>query len=199
MKEYNQQTLKDAINRLPGYHPPFEIWDGIANDLNQEDLIAESIERLPTYAPPAKVWDSIEQIIQPKPMAIRRSLRRWSVAASFLLVLTSASIYFYLRTNRVTPLYEFEMETVSAFPMLADWDEDDAAFEEAISFVSAHSIITDTKEFQDLKTELEELNEAKLEIKEIMADYGVDPSSVQKMKQLELERNEVVKAIAALY
>jgi hypothetical protein len=62
--EKNRNSLTQALQQLPAYTPPADVWDNIASKLYapaqaDETPLAEAVRQLPTYVPPADVWGNI--------------------------------------------------------------------------------------------------------------------------------------------
>ena len=62
--EKNRNSLTQALQQLPAYTPPADMWDKIAGKLDapaqaDETPLAEAVRQLPAYLPPAGMWDNI--------------------------------------------------------------------------------------------------------------------------------------------
>ncbi|MEM7370659.1 MAG: hypothetical protein AAF587_18750 [Bacteroidota bacterium] len=97
MKEKNQDTLKDALKRLPNYQPEDKLWKALEQDLHAEeedDLHKEefvaAVHRLPRYRAPHDIWTKIEEKLSRKPVFLQR---KWTIAAAIvgLLILGVSS------------------------------------------------------------------------------------------------------------
>ena len=201
MRELNKQILEKAIKELPQYSPPSEIWDRVEADLlvaEQEDNIAQVAGSLPEYAPPASVWDQIEGQLptsRPKARIIPIGLRRViSVAAAAVGVIITVVI---LNINRSDTRISYSEEVIEEAVFASDWNTDEEGFEVVLAELEGSEYYGQISEVQELKYELEELNEAKAEIESMMEQYGTDESFVENMKEIEMERTELIKKLAA--
>ena len=75
--------------------------------------------------------------------------------------------------------------------MVADWDEDEG------SFTRARREVTERNEprLNNLGHELDELTEAREEVKAMLTAYGDDPEMVRQLAEIERERDDVYRRI----
>lgn len=203
MRELNKNILDQAVRELPQYAPPPEIWGRVEADLlalDQDDTIAETVGELPQYTPPAFVWDQIEGQLEsgeasPKgrivPMGMRRLIAVAAAAAGVVLTVV------FLNNNRSDTRITYSEEVIKEAIFVNDWDSDEEEFEVVLAELDGSDYIAQIPEVQNLKYELEELNEAKAEIELMMEQYGSDDDFIENMKEIELERTEVIKKLAA--
>jgi hypothetical protein len=202
MKEFNKKVLHMAIGELPQYAPPPEIWGRVEGELasvEQEEAIAEMTERLPAYTPPAFIWDGIEAQLsaQEKPAKVRAipiGVRRMIAvaAAATGIVLTVV----FSRTFHTETQLTYSEEVIEEAVFTSDWNSDEEDFEIVLAELEGSNYLGQIPEIQDLKYELDELNEAKAEIEAMMDQYGTDVEFVENIKEIEMERTEVIKKLA---
>jgi len=156
--DLNKNSLKKAITRLPTYEPSKAIWMAIDSELN----LTEGIEALPQYTPTDELWKNINPQLSTKKTKLF-SLKRWAIAATILLCL-GVSFWLYQQAN-VAPL-SYAVETVDEQLFEADWDEDENLFEEINAICQTKIYSCTVPEFQILEKELQELNEAKSDLKQ---------------------------------
>jgi hypothetical protein len=86
--------------------------------------------------------------------------------------------------------YAYHQEAQPTAPV-ADWDDDEESFRRARRQVSER----DEPQLNHLGYELDELTDAREEIKEILVAYGQDPAVVRQLAEIERERDEVYRRI----
>ena len=205
MKEINKKTLIEALSTLPEYEPPKAVWQEVEmkiDDYDAADIPSELLEKLPTHQPPASVWNGIEKGLDETPvrrLVPVRTRRAMAVAAS--LVLLAAT--FWLMQSPSTIEGEvgelaYSTEELDDKLLAADWDEDEDAFSEFLALCKGKEVICEHPEFQQLKSELEELTEAKEDIKSAMGSFGATADFVTQIKEIELERTDLLKKMMVM-
>jgi hypothetical protein len=197
MKEKNHDKLREALNRLPQYDAPGSAWDAI-----NAGLTPTLADQLPTYQPAAGVWNAIsremevaEEIAQ-QAGAKQRSLlplRKFAgIAAAIVLLLTAGiGLNSIDRPQKVTVAYHQEAAPAMTIP---DWEEDEASFTNALAEIEARN----EPKLNALGQELEELTEAKEEIKAILVAYGEDASVIRQLAEIERDRSDIYRRIIEL-
>lgn len=103
MEEKNQETLRDALNRLSSYQPKDNLWESLKNNLSEEELVEVPVEdnreelqaalgRLARYRAPKKIWNRIEQ-------RLHRPKISWipmSIAAGLVALILTGGLAWYL-------------------------------------------------------------------------------------------------------
>ena len=200
MEEHNKKTLIEALSSLPSYEPKAELWGRIEQAAEDELLFPkDAIKALPEHEPPAHIWLQIAKTLDQKgrvvPLGWRRAL---AVAASLAFVVFS----ILMLNNQPTGVEEFSISysTEMPDPLLTnqDWDEDEDAFLQFLEICEAKKYICEQPAFRQLQTELEELTEAKLALKEAVGDYGADAELVTQIKEIELERTDLLKKMMVM-
>ena len=197
-RELNRNTLERAISELPGYAPEQELWTAIEAQLElemQDKQLRIATHQLPLYAPPPLVWENISSELEQKPK-LRKLWARplLAVAATIFGVILSvgAWLYFSEETGAQMVLHTTEMLDVTGFE--GDWDEDEQDIAMVVSMVEK---IPHNENLSALKTELEELNEAKAMLTHTMSQYGKDAELIRRLSKIERERSKIVKQMAA--
>ncbi len=187
--ELNKNILKQAITRLPEYQPPNEIWAAIDTNLD----FKEKLDALPEYTPAVEVWEKINhQLLTKKTTAF--SLKKWAIAATVLLCL-SITFWWYIRPT-TAPL-QYAIENIDQQLFEVDWDEDESLFEEISAICQTKNYSCTIPEFQLLEKELQELNEAKSDLKQAINSFGKDIELISQLSEIELERTAVLKKMIA--
>ena len=93
----NKKSLDDAIQNLPEYKAPSNLWASIEEgmDTNGDEFVLQSaIAELPTYSPPDSVWDGIAKALPTKQTTIVRRLNWLQVAAACLVGVIATSLLY---------------------------------------------------------------------------------------------------------
>ncbi|MBK8563805.1 MAG: hypothetical protein IPN76_10810 [Saprospiraceae bacterium] len=206
MEEQNKKTLIEALSSLPEHEPKEMLWEQIAEQMESglESIMPQQLLlSLPQYEPPTNAWDGIaKQLDAQKPQAkiVKLGWRRGLAVAASLVFLLVAYWYFnggnQLETNVVA--VNFSEETVDPLLLQHDWDADEDAFGEFLSLCEAKKIVCEQPEFKLLQGELEELTAAKEELKVAIGEFSTDADLVIQIKEIELERNGVLKKMMAM-
>ncbi|MBC6993642.1 hypothetical protein QWY85_08680 [Neolewinella lacunae] len=193
MKEKNEARLREALGRLPEYDPPAGVWEDLA-----AQLPPELQGRLPSYPPPAEVWNAVSrQLDTAQQPGVERPLRslprlpfRWSaVAAVLLLVLGATAVWRGIDPGpKVTYSYGQEISREST---VADWDNEESSFDRVLAEIEARN----EPNLNTLRLELDELTEAKEDIKAMLVAYGEDPEVVRQLAEIERDRSDVYRRI----
>lgn len=187
--ESNKNILKQTITRLQEYTPPKEIWTAIDTELG----FRNTINTLPNYTPKNEVWEQINQQLPTKKVTVF-SLKKWAIAATVLLCF---SISFWLYHRPTTAPLQYAIENIDQQLFEADWDEDESLFEEINAICQTKSYSCTIPEFQSLEKELNELNEAKSDLKQALNSFGKDTELISQLSEIELERTAVLKKMIA--
>lgn len=198
MQEQDPSKLKNALRQLPSYLPPEELWQAIRADLRQQEAdgpLQQALSTLPFYEPPAKVWQGIEQQLQerqPTPL-LRRVWFRLATAAAIL----SGCLWFVQGLQPASVDYEFVLSTsqeqVDARLLARDWQQDQAGFQTVAQICEQKPFLCSNSDIQSIQTELEELTAAKESLEKALGNYGTDAFLIQELKEIELERTELLK------
>jgi hypothetical protein len=187
----------ELIKNLPTYEPPETVWEAIETRL--------PLLEMRTYEPPADIWESIENqlVTSEKPvkkLSILRGVKNnyaWLAAASFaLLVVASFALYFNLNKNIEANLV-VTTEVVDNQLIQQNWNETDKDFALVEAFCETALPKCEEPEFKNLKTELDDLNKAREDLKNVLSTYNSDPEIVAQLTKLENVRSDILKKIMA--
>ncbi len=192
MEEKNKSTLRQALDQLPQYQPPDSLWGNIESDLERPQPLP--LDRLPGYTPPPQVWNHLNEALDQnnqRRLRIRR-LRIVGLAAGFLLAIGLFAWFEARQGPTITVAYS--QEPASEVVLTKDWDADEQSFDQ----ITVDPWELDRgSEFADLQFELEELSQAKEEVKAMLVAYGGDPQLVRQLSNIERERSAVYRQIIA--
>jgi hypothetical protein len=187
----------ELIKNLPTYEPPETVWEAIETRL--------PLLEMRTYQPPVEIWESIEnQLVTSEKTVKRLSILRgvknnyaWLAAASFaLLVVASFAVYFNLNKNTEANLV-VTTEVVDNQLIQQNWADSDKDFALVEAFCETALPKCEEPEFKNLKTELDDLNKAREDLKNVLSAYNSDPEIVAQLTKLENVRSDVLKKIMA--
>ncbi len=192
-KEYH---LKKAIKQLPDYQPNDIVWSNIVATMELETFLEKNVTQLPQYEPTPIIWENIATQL---PIKNRRTISwRWQIgiAATFaVLLIAAAGIY-----QRKQPKFVLQNSTEAHLPafLVADWDEDTASYALVEDLCQQYPFFCEQEIVQILKTEITELNVAKLEIEQAIAQYGKQAVFIHQMKKIEQSRAAALKQLVAM-
>ncbi len=202
MKEKNKPILENALKNLPVYRPPEDCWQNIIGELDRldtEEVLQKTLEQLPLYTPPSFIWDQIEEALplaRPK-TKIRRLYPRIVAAAAAAVALVFVFNLWPAQTPAPQIAYSIEEKEAAPSDLTNDWDADEESIREVLTLFEQSPKAIHAVDFQLLKEEFNELNDAKGELESIMQKYGKDPDMIAQLKEIEIERSTVVKKMAA--
>lgn len=188
--------LHQAIAALPAYTAPNGIWERLEKQLEQEGHLHQAIATLPVYTAPDRIWNNIESELNKGAKIRRLSSWSWSAAAGVAIVVTAALGLYQWGQTRGDISYAYSEEKVAPSNTPKDWDAAEADVQEVQAlFANFCKYQSQQEEDCALERELQELNEAKAELKDVMARFGEDPDLIRELSDLELDRSRVVKAM----
>jgi hypothetical protein len=200
-----QPDKNNPFKKLPQFKAPDNIWDKIQNELNTpEEMVPlkEALSKLPTYDAPDSIWSTIEKSLDPQAkkengFMVFMSKPLVSIAASLLLLIGFMAWFFNQpsATNQEVELVQYEEVIQEDWQIQAD--EDEAAFALVDQFCREKHFVCNQPEFQNLKSELDELNLACDAMKEVIGNYNDAPEMIAQLTEIEMERTEVLKKLMA--
>ncbi len=200
MVEKNRNILQKAIASLPEYEPQPLVWLSIEAELDaaeKRNALKTAIHRLPVYQPPESVWENIENDLARVPEKDSKNamvwLKRISAAAAAIAILVLGNHFFKQNAEQEYITISFSTEVAQEVLFQKDWDDDDDAFQMVLSFCETENIVCQMPEFLVLKTELEDLNLAREELKSALDHYGADAELIAQLILIEHDRSDVLK------
>lgn len=192
MKELNVNTLRQALSRLPEYEPPAGLWDELEASMDADIQLSGTVQTLPLYDPPAEIWNNIENRLQQKPAVRLGIFRRILAAAAVGLVLLSAWWLMGPATSGQDRV-AVTQETLNADIRASVQEKEDAAFELVETLCASKAPVCEQPDFKALKSELDELTDAKKEIRTTLGRYGDDPGLAAQLVRIERERSGLLR------
>jgi hypothetical protein len=202
MQEKNKHILREAIQNLPRHEPEALVWLTIDAELDvfeKENDLQNTINELPVYSPSPSLWENIEGELDIDMKSTRRVvwLKRISAVAATIAFLMIGNFMLNHDSTQEKVTVFYSQETVETDFLKQDWDEDDDAFQMVLAFCETKNIVCELPEFIVLKSELEELNDAREELKKALDNYGTDANLVAQLIRIEHDRSDVLKKMIA--
>jgi len=189
----NEQALKNAIQELSTYQPSEQLWQRIESNLEWKNTLDE----LPTYQPKADLWERIEQDL-PATKTVQMRVSRWSMAAAAIAAILVATFWWQTSSNAATIEMQYASADYDASLLIDDWNEDEDAFTTIEEICKKHPFLCKNQQFQSLKSELTELENAKNDISLAMQKYGKQARLINQIKSIEQDRSDVLKAMVEM-
>ena len=196
MQEQNKHLLQQALGQLPAYEPPIGIWEDIQTSLDADQMLQNQLPTLPAYTPPDALWDAIENQL-PKQRRFGRVLFLRLAAAAVLLGMAIG--VWWLTGVRAEEAIIVQTQEI-ADPNILETTQapEDSAFLFVQKFCETQVPICQDPAFEALKTELDELSEAKEALRAALGSYSDDPALAEQMIRIERERSALLQQIMQL-
>lgn len=172
---------------LPEYEPSENVWQNIEAKLN-----ADAFQKLSTYEPSEMIWYQIEEELEPKPT--KMLVLRWiSVAATVAII---AGFYFWMQPTNEKIV--FSEQTIDKNLLLNPADDSQKQFDMIMAYCKTETLACENPSFKSLKTELEELNMASIQLKSAIGKYNTEPELMAQLTVIEQQKTEIMKQMAAI-
>ncbi|MBV6440115.1 MAG: hypothetical protein DYG98_07860 [Haliscomenobacteraceae bacterium CHB4] len=201
MKELNHNTLQHALQRLPEYEPPAGLWGVLEEALDAEEMLGESVRALSTYEPPAQVWENLEAALEQKTAAkpaLRVAIFRRVIAAAAVGLVLLSAWWFFKTENSSGEQIVVSQEKLDEQIRASVQEKEDAAFELVQTLCQSRAPVCEQPEFKTLKSELDELTEAKESLRQALGEYGDDPTLATQLVRIERERSGVLRQMMSM-
>lgn len=192
--EKNRATLHKTLAILPQYSPPYELWESIAEALDTEEQLSQDAQRLRQYAAPGIVWKNLADALDKQSNASMKArvslITRYAAAA--IICISLASIWLTSRPGTkaeqiVVTQQQLDDEVAEII------QEEDPAFNMVETLCQERVPVCQKPEFKALKTELDELTEAKEALRLALGNYGDDATLSSQLVKIERERSALLK------
>jgi hypothetical protein len=192
-------NFKNSIAQLPQYEPPDTVWEGIEARL--------PLLELPVYDAPDWAWEKIEQSLNASPTLnpqspalkiLRGGKMGQLAAAASVALLVSVGLWFFLQRNSLQKEVRISSEVVDNQLITPVNDDDESAFQQVEAFCETAIVVCEQPEFKTLKTELDELNAAREEIKSAMGDFNSNADLVAELTKIEQKRTVVLRNLVEM-
>jgi hypothetical protein len=195
--EINKTTLDAALRQMPQQEPPMLLWEQIEEAIDLDENIGEMARQLPDLPLPADLWSQLETRLDPPMQVQHRRLRfLWPAVAASLALLCAAWWWWSgpmpAESSVAVAIHE---EVIDDALLEVAKEPEDAAFEMVQELCQQPLPVCEQPEFKAMKTTLDELTNAKKQLKEAMGQYGADPDLSAQLIQIEQERSELLQAM----
>jgi hypothetical protein len=171
--------------KLPEYEPSESVWQKIEAKLNH-DSFREAINTLPEYEPGEKVWTNISSQLN----KTKYSKLKWAAAAC---VIMAFGIYFSIQNREVTFTKQEIVTNISPTNIRTN----QFGYEEIKKLCTEDKEICEKPEFKALKSELDELHTASLELKTAIGKYNTEPELVIQLAEIENQKSDIISKMTA--
>ena len=203
MKEIHYTSLREALGRLPEHAPPAAVWAGLEEALDADAALAADMPNLPVYDPPAAIWTQIEAGLETEGRPVSKTIAMWptarrlsAVAAALALLL--AGWWYWAPAKPSGAIVSVHQEVVDNRLLAANTEAEDDAFGMVQELCRTEMPLCDQPEFRSLKTELDELTQAKTELKAALGNFGDDPELHAELARIERERSDVLRQMMSM-
>ncbi len=175
---------------LPEYEPKDDVWKNIEAKLN-DHVLKKAIGKLASYEPKDELWEQIEVELAPK--TIEFHAWKWvSIAACIALMV---GVYFWYNTDNQPLIYS--EQKIDENLLLNPSDDSQQQYEMIVAYCKQQTYVCENTEFKALKTELEELNTASIQLKEAVGQYNTEPELMAQLTTIEQQKSEILRKMAA--
>lgn len=200
MKEKNRQQLEAALQRLPEYAAPEQLWEQLNARLKTERLVENKLPHLPKYEPPADLWPQLESALDAdQPIRATRRLSLWRpllIAAASVSLLLSA--WWLIREGVSMASVQYSQETIDESLLLSAAEPEDGAFQLIDELCRYRIPVCEEPAFRQMKAELDELTAAKTALSAAMGRYSTDPALHSELARIERERSELLRSMMSM-
>ena len=198
MNEINKNTLHAALVRLSDYTPPAGIWESLEANLDADADLAAAARQLPAYDPPAAVWEHLATRLPARPTA-RRAILWLRYAAAVALAAALCGMWWMLRPAMGNAeQIVVTQETMDQQIVATVRESEDDAFQWVQDLCAARAPVCEEPAFKSLKSELDELTTAKVNLHTALGQYGDDPDLTAQLVRIELARSQLLQEIMQL-
>ena len=195
----SKDKLKKALKNLPIHEAPENIWNRIESELGREaddSPLSEALAKLPVHQPSEKVWENIAKELPANQSRFKIYRNVMGIAASIAVLL---GCLFWLNApdgNKVE--YAYSEEMMDEKLQVDNIEDDEDAFAMIEEICESKSYLCDFTDFNNLRNELTELTEAKVELQSAIGEYNTNPELMAELNDIEMERTVVFKRLLAM-
>ena len=204
MEEKNYTTIRNALDRLPMHQPPEMVWDGLALELDSDMPAISVLPILPQYTPSPDIWKNIEAGLE-QDLEAQKARNGWEVFRGWKRLAAAAAVLLILVWTVFFRQSVFQHETIAVREEQVDdiiqktlQEPENPVFNMVQTICLEHQPVCQQPEFQQLKTELDELTAAKTALKNAIGSYGNDPGLVVEIVKIERERSKILEQMVRM-
>jgi hypothetical protein len=189
----NSSATSVSPGDLPSYSPSPAVWDKISSSLDEPSLKG----RLKSYGPPAEIWSAIEGKLNNTDRKPKTPIKAFRLAAVIVILIAAAFLIRLFvqdsKTGISQPVTAHEMGQSNFKGFHAD-GLSGAAFIKQLCLRSQD--VCESPEFKRLQGELEELEQARAQVKENMSPYVENGKLEQRLMKIEIQHAKIIKQMA---
>lgn len=218
--EAGRPHLERALSQLPAHEPAAALWPRIADQLAAEEAIARALPGLPAHEPADDLWAAISAELDhtpASPLAIMPEPTKPTVRylwpaykavagmAAAVLLLLAAWWQWPGRSAVITPretiTYSEEVleEPAESRPHLGGLEPLD---QQGVAFIDAHCTslptVCQSDEFQELRTQLTELEAEEKRLQKDVRRFGTTPELVRHQTRVTTMKATVTRELIQL-
>jgi hypothetical protein len=185
----NQNTLKNALAKLPGYTPAPQVWTSIDQKVREEPL-RNALLQLPEYEPKALVWEVIEKKTRPG-----NAGAVWKYAAAVLLAgIISLLVWRENQRSRI----EYAQERFDDRLQVSEQLDTDQQYEKLKAYCEMETLVCNTGQYKRLRQEFETLHSASSQLQEAIGQYNTEPELMKQLNSIEKEKAAILNEMAKM-
>jgi hypothetical protein len=200
MKNNHDRPLQKAIQELPDIEPDTSLWNTIEAQLNFDYTLTKAIPSLPLLDPDEDTWAKLENCLPSTEPATKPFWGTYLSAAACVGLVIAASIGL-IKQKATTPRYSYSQEIYIAEPPATSTGQP-VSIQEAMVFIhdscQKQLQVCFTPQFQELKTQLDELTIEMEKVKEQQTIYGQEPELIKAQIKLENLQAQITKELIQL-
>jgi hypothetical protein len=209
--EQNRENLRRAIDQMPEYQPPGELWHDLEELLDFEQKLEAPLQEMPLLTPPATVWTSlaerIEQAPELKPRSRTHPAWKWLTGALLLAFFIG---WLMLQPNpeptpppaavpeQPTQPLAHRTEVVDDDLIMVSRRADDPSYNIVETLCQEALPVCEEPQFKQLKAELDDLTHAHSELKNALGDFADDPEMIAQLIEIEHIRYQILQQLIAM-
>lgn len=176
-------------NQLPVHNPPDAVWEQISKKINP--LWAQT-----GYAPPESVWQGIEAQLNAG-RVVGFVPKRWWYAAAAAVVAAILGVFGWLNNpNGSQEKITYSEEKLSKPLITKTSGEVNRQFAQIEAYCAVQVVACQKPAFRNLKRQLDELNSAHQQLKNVVETYNPDPVLVAQFDRIENARADVLRQLS---
>ncbi|WP_031530376.1 hypothetical protein [Dyadobacter crusticola] len=185
----NQNTLKNALAKLPGYTPTPQAWDAIRERLSEEPL-RKAVQELPDYSPAPLVWENIE-----RKAPGRGRYAGWQYAAAIFIAGVSGLLVW--REVRVTHV-NFAQEQFDPRLQISGEMDTDQHYQVLKAYCETETLVCNSGRYKRLREEFETLHSASSQLQEAIGQYNTEPELMKQLNSIERQKAAILNEMAKM-
>ncbi len=193
-------TLQEAISRLPEYDPDAGLWERIAAELDSRQALSGPLKALPEYEPALGSWEGISaQLASAEPpKAVLAGWLRMAASVCLVVVAWAAGRQFFRERETISVVYTREKAPEKVPYREAPDQAGQAAYAFIWSRCQQQLAVCQSPQFRELKAQLDELDAQAEKLRRELDRYGENHDLIRAQIKIENLKSEVTKELIRL-